>query len=158
MNDLMAFQIRAARADEVDQLYVVHRDSVTRLCAGHYTGAQVHGWLAGRTPAMYLAAISEGRLWVADDGQLIGFVEIDGRELTKLFIRGDRAVQGVGRRLLEHAVEAICTTGAASVVLEATINAREFYARHGFVETGRGAFSHGGGGAALEIVRMERTL
>lgn len=150
--------IRAGRPDDIEQIYAVHRDSVVRLCAGHYSEAQIAGWLAGRTPAMYLAAIADGRLWVADDGALVGFAEIDGRELAKLFLRGDRAARGIGHRLLEHAVEAIRATGAASVVLEATINARGFYARHGFVETGRAAFSHGAGGEPLEIVKMERAL
>jgi len=154
----MTLQIRTGRSDEIEQIYAVHRDSVIRLCAGHYSDAQIGGWLAGRTPAMYLPAIAAGRLWVADDGAVVGFAEIDGRELTKLFIRGDRAARGVGARLLEHAVEAIRATGAASVVLEATINARAFYARHGFAETGRGAFSHGDGGEPLEIVKMERAL
>jgi putative acetyltransferase len=154
----MTFQIRVAVADEIDPLYAVHRDSVTRLCAAHYSDEQIRGWLSGRTPEMYLGAIAGGRLWVADDGAVIGFAEIDGHELTKLFVRGDRASRGVGPQLLEHAVEAIRSAGAASVVLEATVNARAFYARHGFVEVSRGAFSHGRGGPPLEIVRMERTL
>lgn len=154
----MTLQIRAARAGEIDEIYAVHRDSVTRLCAGHYRGAQIHGWLAGRTPAMYLAAIADGRLWVADDGAIAGFVEIDGRELTKLFVRSDRVARGIGPRLLEHAIEAIRASGATSVILEATLNARAFYARHGFAETGRGAFSHGAGGEPLEIVKMQRAL
>ena len=154
----MTFEIRAARADEIDRLYAVHHDSVIRLCAGHYSEAQIRGWLSGRTPAMYLPAIAAGRLWVADDGAPIGFAEIDGHELTKLFIRGDCAARGIGRRLLEHALAAIRAGGAASAYLEATLNARAFYARHGFVEVGRGAFSHGAGGEPLEIVKMQRAL
>jgi putative acetyltransferase len=84
--------------------------------------------------------------------------DLDGRELTKLFIRSDRAANGVGRQLLAHALAAIRAGGAASAYLEATLNATAFYARHGFVEIGRGAFSHGAGGEPLEIVRMERAL
>jgi len=154
----MPIQIRTARRDELEPIFAVHRDSVITQCTGHYTDTQIRGWLAGRTAEMYLPAIAEGRLWVADDGAVIGFVEIDGRELTKLFVRGDRATRGVGRRLLDAAIAAIRAGGASLVALEATINARAFYARHGFVETGRGAFSHGAGGAPLEIVKMELTL
>jgi len=107
---------------------------------------------------MYLPAIEAGRLWVADDAGVIGFVEIDGHELTKLFVRGACAGGGAGRRLLATAVEAIRASGASSVVLESTTNARAFYARHGFPEIGRGAFSHGAGGDPLEVVKMTRAL
>lgn len=154
----MTFTIRAARAAEIEAIYAVHRDSVLQLCAAHYSDAQIRGWLSGRTPAMYLPAIRDGRLWVAADDAVIGFVEVEGNELVKLFIAGAHAQRGVGRGLLAHAVAAIAATGAREVVLEATINARAFYARHGFVEVGRGAFSHGAGGEPLEIVAMSRAL
>jgi len=154
----MPTRIRTARPDEIEPIFAIHRDAVITQCAGHYTDAQIRDWLAGRTAEMYLPAIEAGRLWVADDGAVIGFVEIDGRELTKLFVRGDRATRGVGRRLLETAIDAIRATGARAVVLEATLNARAFYARHHFIEIGRGEFSHGAGGTALEIVKMELVL
>lgn len=147
-------KVRAARADEIDRIYAVHRDSVSTLCTSHYTEAQIATWLDGRSPPMYLPSIADGKLWVADDGDVIGFVEIAGHELTKLFVRGDGAAGGVGRRLLVVAVEAIRASGATSVYLEATCNAREFYARHGFVEIGSGEFSHGASGIALKIVKM----
>lgn len=154
----MTMEIRAADPREIEQIYAVHRDSVIQLCVDHYSDAQIRGWLHGRAPEMYLPAIRAGRLWVADEGGVLGFAEIDGNELVKLFIGGAHAKRGVGRRLLEHAVAAIAAGGARTVVLEATVNARAFYARHGFVEVGRGAFSHGAGGAPLEIVKMERLL
>lgn len=152
--------IRLARGDEIDAIYAVHRDSVTALCAGHYSTAQIAMWLDGRTPAMYLDAIGRGQLWVGvdADGTVAGFVENDGREVSKLFVRGGRAGTGVGARLLATAIDAIRGAGHASAYLEATRNARAFYQRHGFVEVGTGLFSRGPGGVALEIVKMERAL
>ena len=152
--------IRAGRAGDIEEIYAVHRDSVSSLCGIHYTEEQLRGWLAGRNARMYLPAIESGRLWVFEDEAAVicGFAEIDGDELTKLFIRGDRSARGVGQQLLATAVAAIRATGAAKVLVEATTNARDFYARHGFVETGRGEFSHGAGGAPLQIVKMEHAL
>jgi ribosomal protein S18 acetylase RimI-like enzyme len=71
---------------------------------------------------------------------------------------GSPTIGGVGRRLLHTAVETIRASGAPTVFLESTVNAQAFYARHGFVEIGRGAFSHGAGGDPLEIVKMELVL
>ena len=150
--------VRAARTDEIDRIYAVHRDSVSTLCTSHYTDAQIASWLDGRGPEMYLPAIADRRLWVADDGDVVGLVEIAGHELTKLFIRGDRAAGGVGRKLLATAVAAIRASGARVVYLEATSNAHAFYSHHGFVEIGRSEFSHGANGVALEIVKMELDL
>jgi GNAT superfamily N-acetyltransferase len=151
--------IRAARADEIEAIFAVHRDSVRSLCAGHYTPAQIAMWLEGRTPAMYLDAIATGQLWVAVDGPAVaGFVENDGHEVAKLFVAGAYASAGVGRQLLAHALAAIRAGGHARAYLEATRNACGFYRKHGFVEIGTGLFSRGNSGVALEIVKMELAL
>ena len=149
--------LRPARADETDAIFAVHRDAVTSQCGDAYPPAQVAAWLDGRTPAMYLPAIERGALWVADDaGAVVGFVEHEGHEVTKLFVRGDQAGRGLGGRLLAHAIEAIGAGGARAVYLEATTNACDFYRRRGFRVLGPGTFARGG--VALAIVRMERAL
>jgi GNAT superfamily N-acetyltransferase len=152
--------VRLARVDEISAIYAVHRDSVSALCTAHYTPQQISMWLDGRTPEMYLPAISSGQLWVAIDdlGAITGFVEVDGREVSKLFIRGASAGTGVGRRLLATAIDAVRAGGASSVYLEATRNACDFYKKHGFVEVGTGLFSRGSSGVSLEIVKMELAI
>jgi N-acetylglutamate synthase-like GNAT family acetyltransferase len=108
---------------------------------------------------MHLAAIGEGRLWVAArEDRILGFVEVHERELTKLFVRGDAAFAGVGRRLLLTAIAAIRSAGARSVYLESTRTACGFYKKHGFVERGRAEFSRGDGEIILEVVEMELDL
>ena len=152
--------IRLARPDEIGAIYGVHRDSVSALCREHYTPEQIGMWLDGRTAEMYLDAIRDQRLWVAlgRGGAITGFVEVVGREVSKLFVRSEAAGAGIGGVLLATAVDAIRASGARSVYLEATRNAREFYRKHGFVEVGSGLFSRGEGGVGLEIVKMELDL
>jgi GNAT superfamily N-acetyltransferase len=151
--------IRLARMDEIRAIHAVHRDSVTSLCTSHYTPEQIATWLDGRTPEIYVDGITSGQLWVAigEDETIAGFVEIHGHVLGKLFVRGASAGSGVGRRLLATAVDAIKATGAASVYLEASRNARDFYRKHGFVEIGTGMFSPNSR-VALEVVKMELVL
>ncbi|WP_412026048.1 GNAT family N-acetyltransferase [Burkholderia cepacia] len=155
---MSAFEIRSAKESDIQRIFDVHLDSVARLCAGDYSREQIASWLDGRTPAMYLDAIRRHALWVAEDGDLLGFAETAGEELTKLFIRGDRARRGTGKALLETAVSGIARAGYARVYLEATTNAVSFYGRHGFDVIGRGRFSHGNSSIQLEIVKMERRL
>lgn len=157
---MSAMTVRLASGDEIAAIDDVHRDAVHALCATHYTPEQIAMWLDGRTPAMYLDAIARGQRWVAVDGDdaIAGFVEIDGHEISKLFVRGARAGRGVVRLLLVRAIAAIRGSGCSSVYLEATRNASAFYRKHGFVEIGTGLFSRGNGGVALEIVKMELAL
>ncbi|MGU7785270.1 GNAT family N-acetyltransferase [Burkholderia sp. PU8-34] len=107
---------------------------------------------------MYVDAIRRGALWVADDGDMLGFVETAGDELTKLFVRGDRVRVGLGKALLDKAGSEIARNGHSRVYFEATTNACPFYERHGFVIVGTGHFSHGNSPTRLEIVQMERSL
>ena len=148
--------IRRATAADSEAIYQVHRDSVEQLCGTHYDARQIAMWLDGRTPAVYHAAIARGQLWVAERGGIIGFVEIDGHELSKLFIAGAHSGQGVGARLLDVALAAIAASGAAQTYLEATLGAVAFYERHGFHITGSGYFSRGNSSERIEIVKMER--
>ena len=114
-------------------------------------------WLDGRTPAVYEAAIDCGQLWVAAvDSGIVGFVEIDGYELSKLFVAGARSGHGVGTRLLDVGLAAIAAGGAAHAYLEATLSAVPFYERHGFHIIGTGFFSRGNSSVRIEIVKMER--
>ncbi|MEJ7805973.1 MAG: GNAT family N-acetyltransferase [Telluria sp.] len=151
-----ALNIRRATLSDSEAIYRVHRDSVEQLCGAHYDARQLAMWLDGRTPAVYQAAIDRGQLWVAERHNIIGFVEIDGDELSKLFIAGAHSGQGVGTRLLCVAMDAITAGGAAQAHLEATVGAVPFYERHGFHITGTGFFSRGNGLVRIEIVKMAR--
>ena len=151
-----AVNLRLATPADCQAIYHVHRDSVEQLCGADYDARQIAMWLEGRTPEVYDAAIDRGQLWVAEQSGIIGFVEIEGYELSKLFIAGARSGQGIGTRLLEVALDAIATGGARQAYLEATLSAVTFYERHGFHVTGSGYFSRGNSSVRIEIVKMER--
>jgi putative acetyltransferase len=69
------------------------------------------------------------------DGQVVGFIGVEGDEVAALFIHPTWRGQGVGRRLFTYAVE---TLGATRVdVNEQNDQAVGFYRRMGFEVTGR---------------------
>jgi putative acetyltransferase len=69
------------------------------------------------------------------DGQVVGFVGVEGDEVGALFIHPDWRGQGIGRRLFTYAVE---TLGATTVdVNEQNEQAVGFYRRMGFEVVGR---------------------
>ncbi len=146
--------IRPARAGEGQALYDVTAAAIRALAAGHYAPAQIAAWMDGRDAAHYEAVIAGGNVRVATAGGIIlGFVDTAPGVLTRLFVLPEVAGMGLGRRLQEIGVAAARLDGL--VRLEATLNAAPFYARCGFVETGRALYTHPCGGLPVEVVNME---
>ncbi|TFF06761.1 GNAT family N-acetyltransferase [Pseudomonas sp. BCA14] len=150
--------IRTAMLEDAESIFEVHKNSVENLCHGDYSPEQIAMWLDGRSPESYRESIAAGNLWLAYADTLLGFVEIDGHEVSKLFVRGDAAGQGVGARLLNDALQRIKTAGHPNAYLEATLTAEKFYAAFGFRKVGEGTFSHGNSPVSIEIIKMELEL
>lgn len=150
--------IRSALLEDAQSVFEVHKNSVEHLCTGDYAPEQIAMWLNGRSPATYREAIAAGNLWLAYTDRLQGFIEIDGNEISKLFVRGAAAGQGIGARLLNEALQRIKNAGHAKAYLEATLNAENFYAAFGFRKVGEGTFSRGNSPVSIEIIKMELAL
>jgi putative acetyltransferase len=83
----------------------------------------------GLAAVAVLAGVRDG------DGQVVGFIGVDGAAVEALFIHPAWRGQGIGRRLLTYAVE---TLGATEVdVNEQNDQAVGFYRRMGFEVSGR---------------------
>lgn len=154
----MNFRTRLALPQDIHAIHQTHLSSVRNLCGAQYSAHQIAMWLDGRTPEVYLAAIEKGTLWVAEREGVIGFVEVDGNEVSKMFIAGSCARQGIGKHLLHIALDYIAATGAKAAYLEATLTAVEFYERNGFRAVGSGFFSRGNSPVHIEIIKMERPV
>lgn len=156
MTDTAPITFRPARAGDGQATFDVTWRSVAGLATGHYSPDQIAGWMGRRTPEFYEGLIAEGRMVVAErDGTVVAFVDAEPGEVTRLFVLPGEAGGGLGRRLLAIGIETARRGHDGPVRLEATINAADFYRRHGFREVGRGHFSHGLGGDPIEIIHME---
>lgn len=74
--------------------------------------------------------------WVLEkQGKLVGFIALIGDEIAGLFLEPAVHGQGLGRALVDHAVD---LKGPLRVeVFEKNTNGRRFYDRYGFTETDR---------------------
>ena len=148
--------LRPARPGDGQAVFEVTRLSVAGLAKNHYSAEQIAGWMGERTPAFYETLIAKGRMVVAErDGAIVGFVDAEPGEVTRLFILPEAGGAGLGKRLLAVGIENARSGHIGAVRLEATINAESFYRRQGFKTIKRGFFSHGVGGDPIEIVHME---
>ncbi len=108
----------------------------------------------------------EGEIWVADDNNLVvGFVAIDNEMtwITWLYVLPDRYRQGIGRRLLRHAI-ANCKSIVYVSVLSGNDAALNLYQSEGFkiveTETGKlnGNESFSATGYILQLDRKQSLI
>lgn len=122
-------------------------DAVRTLAAAAY---EPYTERIGRPPAPvgadYADLIARGTTWVAEhDGRIVGFVVLVRRPdhllLDNVAVAPEAQGLGIGSRLLRLAEEAAARSGLGEIRLltnEAMTENLGYYARKGYVETGRG--------------------
>ena len=151
--------LRPARAGDGAAVFAVTHQSISQLGRERYSDEQLRGWMGQRTPDDYERSIAKGAMVVACvEDRIVGFVDAEPGEVTRLFVLEQVAGQQVGSRLLQIGLEKASAPGIERIKVESTLNAEPFYQRHGFVSQGRGVFSHGVGGEPIEVVYMERDV
>lgn len=154
----LPIRIRPAVAADAEAIFAITRASVEGLARGHYSAAQIAGWMGDRTPETYRPEAASGRIKVAErGGQVVGYVDAVPGELTRLFLLPEAAGQGLGKALFAVGLAQARQGHAGPVRLEATLNAAPFYARQGFLKIGEGTFGgRGDGFPPIPVVLMER--
>ena len=123
----MSVLVRRARPDESDAIALLFRRTAEREWS----------FLYPHTPqedrAFFRAAFDRGPLWVADDGAgLVGFCAARRGWIDHLYVVHERHGEGIGRALLERALQ-----GCVHVRLwtfQRNARSRAFYRRQGFAE------------------------
>jgi putative acetyltransferase len=150
------FVLRSATPKDAPRLHELHTASVRTLCSAHYASEVIDGWLVDRTPASYLRPIERGALFVAQGDEWIGgFGEAAPGIVVAVYVDPSIVGRGVGAMILAHAVSLARQDHRGPIRLESTLNARSFYARHGFVEIERSAVRRGH--VDIPVVVMERS-
>lgn len=92
-------------------------------------------------------------MWVYDDGAIKGFVQVDNKEIKKLFV--EPALQGnaIGSKLLNFAIDKF--NADFLWALEKNIRAIKFYQRHGFSVTSEKKLEED---TTEYLVRMEQDI
>lgn len=90
-------------------------------------------------------------IWVYDGGVVKGFIQVDGKEVKKLFVEPILQGCSIGAELLEHAIAERDVKYLWA--LEKNVKAITFYERHGFLITGEKKFEEG---TTEYLVRLER--
>lgn len=112
----------------------VFQSSVKELCSGDYSHAQTTAWTACADKEKWNAEFLTRHTTVAvSDAKIIGFcdIEADGH-LDRLYVSPEYARKGVGKALVKDAERVVKDR---SVFVEASITAKPFFQKLGYVAT-----------------------
>jgi putative acetyltransferase len=162
----VTFEIRRAGLADVEEIAAAHLDSIRSIGPRYYDAGVVQDWGAQISGRLYVHAMDRGEAFYVAVGQLgnrpavLGFSShrIDGSEHgTAVYVRGEAARSGIGTALFRAAEASALAAGAASIDIDASLAAVEFYRAHGFEEVGRGEHLLSSG-RSMACVFMRKTL
>ncbi|MFD0899060.1 GNAT family N-acetyltransferase [Actinomadura sediminis] len=84
------------------------------------------------TAERFVALSARRRIYVADDGRVLGTVSRDGNRVHSLFVDPGANGRGIGRRLLRHVEALAAREGHDHMETAPTITAHAFYLRLGY--------------------------
>lgn len=160
MPEARAAHIRPAEPEDRAALAELHAASIRRLCAGSYALEQVASWAGLIRPEIYDEALEHKILLTAcADGRpcALGILDPAGAEVDALYVAPEHAGRGAGSALLREMEKRAAREGLAELTVQATLNARDFYARRGyaFVADAEHVLPDG---TRLACVRMRKAL
>jgi putative acetyltransferase len=129
-------QVREYREDDVAAIVALFRDTVRRVNSRDYSVEQVEAWAPDQIDiGAWTHRLAYRFTVVAEiDGQVAGFADFEeGGHLDHLYVHADRQRGGVGRALLAVIEAEARDRGLSSLFTEASITARPFFERQGFV-------------------------
>ena len=125
--------IRRAEAADEEALARIRRRAILGLAVPAISIEQAEQWAAHVAADRIARAIREHDVWVAVEGVVIGWVEVDRDRIAALYVSPSCSRRGVGSVLLAHAETHIWNSGYATARLESSPNALDFYLRRGYV-------------------------
>ena len=109
--------------------------SVAELAADDYDEAQMAAWVSVTDDLDAFSASLAGMLTILaiKEGETVGFVALKGEDrIEMLYVSADHAGLGIGKALCDVIAMLAGKRGAKTLVVDATDNASDFFAKQGF--------------------------
>ncbi|MFB6294214.1 MAG: N-acetyltransferase family protein [Candidatus Nanohaloarchaea archaeon] len=148
--------IRPARPEDAERLAELHEEAIRAVNSQDYTAEEIAAWTDGTLEQYRTFPDDAERIVAVREDRIIGFGEIEGDEITAVYVDPGHMGDGVGSALLERLESIARENGVERLHAESTISARGFYEAHGydFVEE----TTHTFGDQVLDVYLMEKDL
>ncbi len=128
--------LRPYRDEDAPALLDLFRDTIRRVNCRDYSPTQIAVWASDEIDAIAWAERFRGRFAVvAVAGERpVGFAELepDGH-IDRVYVSADHQGEGIGGKLLAEILAEAGRVGLRRLYVEASITARAFFERQGFV-------------------------
>ena len=153
-------QIRRATDDDGPIAFEIRLQAIRSQCIGAYTAEQMLTWTRGAAEDGYTALMAKKPFYlgcVEGEPVATGMLDPDHREVGALFVRPGFIGRGIGGQMLEHLEQVALALGIEEVVLDATLNAADFYRSRGY-EGSEQSIYHSPTGLDLACIPMVKRL
>lgn len=128
---------RLATLEDAPRLFEVRRRSILELAPSGMPVEDAEAWARKLTPAGMEQKVREFEIWITELGDVIaGWGAIRGDVLEQLYTAPEYAGRGVGAALLDRLEALMRGRGIGAIHAEASSNAKAFYLRRGYRQTG----------------------
>jgi putative acetyltransferase len=135
--NMIAAVHRRATLEDAPRLFEVRRRSILELAPSGMPVADAEAWAKKLTPAGMAQKLREFEIWIAVlDDVVAGWGAIRGDVLEQLYTAPEYAGRGIGGALLDRLEALMRGRGIDAIHAEASSNAKAFYHRLGYRETG----------------------
>jgi putative acetyltransferase len=153
------FTLRPYTTADAPALMALFRDTIRRVNVRDYTEEQVRAWAPDDIEPVRWTSRFEGRFVVVAeaDGRPVGFAELEADgHIDRFYVLADHQGIGVGRAMIEAVIAEGWRLGLPRLFTEASITARPFFERFGFVVLAEQTVTVRG--VALTNYRMENSF
>lgn len=153
--------IREANPSDYDAMDALFRSSARAFCSRSYSSQVIENWAGQPWPDRFRKSKDSGdqQYVLVGDGNVVcfGSINLERHTLVSLFVSPQHSGKGIGERMIKFLLERAASSGIEWIKLDSSLNAVNFYVRHGFREIGRSMYRTTNG-VEMESVQMEREL
>lgn len=152
------FSIKAYEPGDAQTTIDIFLRAIREVASKDYSPAQIAAWAKVDEPEVWAQYRASRPTWLAmDDGVPVGFTDLkpDGC-LDMMFVDPDRQGRGIASLLLTTVEKAAREQGLQRIFTEASLTARPFFERRGFVIVAAQQVEKRG--QTLANFRMEKAL
>ena len=128
------YRLRRYRLNDIDAIAALFHDTVHLVCAKDYTPEQLNAWADGSVDkAAWNASLQAHHTLVAESGgMVVGFGDIDGDYLDRLYVHKDWQSRGVATAIVAALEQHARGNGHERIVTHSSVTAKAFFERRGY--------------------------